>query len=68
VQAFEMFSQENLDLISCFVTSKVRSREEAEDVTSHPFLKAVPGIETECVPLSMQKRLFQVVHTTIADY
>lgn len=67
-QEFQTFYQENLGLIYRFVYSKVGNREEAEDLTSQIFTKAVRGVDTERGVLSMQKWLFQVARTTIADY
>ena len=68
VQEFQTFYQENLGLIYRYVYSKVGNREEAEDLTSQIFMKAVQGVDTERGPLSVQKWLFQVARTTIADY
>jgi RNA polymerase sigma-70 factor (ECF subfamily) len=70
VQAYEFqtFYQENLSQIYRYVYSKVGNREEAEDLTSQIFIKAVRGIDTERGSLSIQKWLFQVARTTIADY
>jgi len=68
VQEFQAFYQENIGLIYRFVYSKVGNREEAEDLTSQIFVKAVRGMDTERGPQSMQKWLFQVARTTIADY
>lgn len=68
MQEFQTFYQENLGLIYRFVYSKVGNREEAEDLTSQIFMKAVRGVDTERGPQSMQKWLFQVARTTIADY
>lgn len=67
-QEFSTLYQENLHLIYRFVYSKIGNREEAEDLTSQIFMKAVRGINTERGPLSVQKWLFQVARTTIADY
>ncbi|HLG77202.1 MAG TPA: sigma-70 family RNA polymerase sigma factor [Ktedonobacteraceae bacterium] len=67
-QAFQTFYQQNLDLIYRYVYSKVGNREEAEDVTSQIFIKALRGVDTERGSLSIQKWLFQVARTTIADY
>ena len=67
-QEFQTFYQENLGLIYRFVYSKVGNREEAEDLTSQIFVKAVRGVDTERGALSIQKWLFQVARTTIADY
>ncbi len=67
-QEFQTFYQENLGQIYRFVYSKVGNREEAEDLTSQIFVKAVRGVDTERGVLSIQKWLFQVARTTIADY
>jgi len=68
VQEFQTFYQENLGLIYRYVYSKVGNREEAEDLTSQIFMKAVRGVDTERGSQSIQKWLFQVARTTIADY
>ena len=68
MQEFQTFYQENLGLIYRYVFSKVGNREEAEDLTSQIFMKAVRGVDTERSAQSMQKWLFQVARTTIADY
>jgi RNA polymerase sigma-70 factor (ECF subfamily) len=68
VQEFQTFYEANLGLIYRFVFSKVGNREEAEDLTSQIFMKAVRGVDTERGAQSMQKWLFQVARTTIADY
>lgn len=68
MQQFQTFYQENLGLIYRYVYSKVGNREEAEDLTSQIFIKAIRGVDTERGPQSMQKWLFQVARTTIADY
>lgn len=67
-QEFSTFYQENLNLIYRYVYSKIGNREEAEDLTSQIFMKAVRGVNTERGALSVQKWLFQVARTTIADY
>jgi len=68
VQEFQSFYQENLNLIYRYIYSKVGNREEAEDLTSQIFVKAVRSVDAERGPQSMQKWLFQVARTTIADY
>jgi RNA polymerase sigma-70 factor, ECF subfamily len=68
VQDFQAFYQENLSLIYRYVFSKVGNREEAQDLTSQIFIKAVRGMDSERGAPSMQKWLFQVARTTIADY
>jgi RNA polymerase sigma-70 factor (ECF subfamily) len=68
VQEFQSFYQENLNLIYRYIYSKVGNREVAEDLTSQIFMKAVRSVDAERGPQSMQKWLFQVARTTIADY
>jgi len=68
VQEFQTFYQENLSLIYRYIYSKVGNREEAEDLTSQTFIKAVRSVDHERSPHSMQKWLFQVARTTVADY
>jgi RNA polymerase sigma-70 factor (ECF subfamily) len=68
VQEFQTFYEANLGSIYRFVYSKVGNIEEAQDLTSQIFIKAVRGVDTERGPQSMQKWLFQVAKTTIADY
>lgn len=68
VQEFQTFYQENLGLIYRYIYSKVGNREEAEDLTSQTFIKAVRSMDHERDPHSVQKWLFQVARTTVADY
>jgi RNA polymerase sigma-70 factor, ECF subfamily len=68
VQEFQSFYQENLTLIYRYIYSKVGNREDAEDLTSQIFVKAARSIDAGRGPQSMQKWLFQVARTTIADY
>ncbi len=65
---FPAFYRENLGPIYRFVYSKVGNREEAEDLTSQIFLKAVRGLNFEHGAQSIRKWLFQVANTTIVDY
>ena len=67
-QEFQSFYQEHLTSIYRYVYSKVGNREDSEDLTSQVFLKAIRGVNTERGALSVQKWLFQVARTTIADY
>ena len=67
-QDLQAFYQENVALIYRFVLSHVGNREEAEDLTSQVFLKALRGLHPERGPQSMQRWLYQVARTTIADY
>jgi len=68
VQEFQRLYQEQAALVYRFVSSKVGNREDAEDLTSHIFLKAVSGINQERSLQSMHKWLFLVARTTVADY
>lgn len=67
-QDFQAFYQENVTLIYRFVLSHVGNREEAENLTSQVFLKAVRGMNAERSPQAGHKWLYQVARTTIADY
>ncbi|TMD69418.1 MAG: sigma-70 family RNA polymerase sigma factor [Chloroflexi bacterium] len=68
MQEFQSFYQENLGPIYRFVYSNVRNQQEAEDLTSQVFLKALRSLDLERSMQSGQKWLFQVARTTIADY
>lgn len=67
-RAFQAFYQERFKPIYRFVYSKVGNREEAEDLTSEIFLKAMNGINLERDPVSMQQWLYLVTRTIIADH
>lgn len=60
--------EQHLPAIYRFIYSKVGNREEAEDLTSQVFLKAVRGLDGGRDPLSVQSWLFQVARTTVADH
>ncbi len=64
----ELFSQEHLHLIYRYVHSYVRNQQEAEDLTSQIFLKAVRHLDPERSPHHQQAWLFRVARTTMADY
>ncbi len=68
MQEFQSFYQENLGPIYRYIYSNVRNREEAEDLTSQVFLKAVRSLDLKRSMQSSQAWLFQVARTTIADY
>jgi RNA polymerase sigma-70 factor (ECF subfamily) len=68
VQEFQVVYQENLHLIYRYIYGKVGNREEAEDLTSQTFVKAVRHLDQERNPLSIQKWLLQIARTTVADY
>ncbi len=55
-------------MIYRYVYSKVGNREEAEDLTAQIFMKAARSIDVEHGQERMQKWLFQVARTTVADY
>lgn len=68
VEEFRDFYQENFGLIYRYVYGKVGNREEAEDLTSQIFLKAIRHVDENHSPQSMRSWLFQVARTTIADH
>jgi RNA polymerase sigma-70 factor, ECF subfamily len=68
MQEFQSFYRENLGPIYRYIYSNVRNREDAEDLTSQVFLKAVRNLDTKRSMQSSQAWLFQVARTTIADY
>jgi RNA polymerase sigma-70 factor, ECF subfamily len=68
MQAWQQLYQEHLEPIYRYIYSKVGNREEAEDLTEQTFIKAVRTIDYTRSPLSIQKWLFQIARTTIADY
>jgi RNA polymerase sigma factor (sigma-70 family) len=67
-QAFQSLYRENLGPIYRYVYRKVGNREEAEDLTSQIFMKAIRSIEYTRNPQSTRNFLFQVARTMIADY
>jgi RNA polymerase sigma-70 factor (ECF subfamily) len=68
MQEFQSFYEDNIDLIYRYVYSKIRNRQEAEDLTSSIFVKAMRGIDLARDAKSTRSWLFQTAHTTIADY
>src|SRR5437764_1335491 len=68
VQEFQRFYQEKFGLIYRYVYGKIGNREDAEDLTSEIFLKAVRSINQELGPQSMHKWLFLIARTIVADY
>jgi RNA polymerase sigma-70 factor (ECF subfamily) len=64
----ELYSQEHLHLIYRYVYSYVRNQQEAEDLTSQIFLKAVRFLDLERSTHQYRAWLFRVARTTIADY
>ena len=59
VQDFQTLYEEKFTLIYRYVFSKVGNREEAEDLTSEIFLKAVRSIDQERSPQTIQYWLYQ---------
>ena len=68
MQEFQSFYQENLGPIYRYVYSNVRNQQEAEDLTSQVFLKALRSLDLKRSMQSGQAWLFQVARTTVADY
>lgn len=60
--------EDTLPAIYRFIYGKVGNREEAEDLTSQVYLKALNGLDQSRDAASAQAWLFQVARTTIADY
>ena len=60
--------EEHLGTVYRFIYSKVGNREEAEDLTSQVFLKAIRGVDETRTAQSLQAWLFQVARTTLADH
>ncbi|HLZ23154.1 MAG TPA: RNA polymerase sigma factor [Ktedonobacterales bacterium] len=67
-KALESLYEDNLVVIYRFIYSKVGNREEAEDLTSQVFVKALRGLDAGREAQSIQSWLFQVARTTIADH
>lgn len=68
IQGFQAFYEENLVSVYRFVLKNLRNREEAEDLTSQIFLKALRYLNPEHSSQSARSWLFKIAHTTIADY
>ena len=68
IQEFQAFYEDNLVSVYRFVFKSLRNREEAEDLTSQIFLKALRYLDPERNTHSARSWLFKIAHTTIADY
>ena len=68
IQGFQAFYEDNLVKVYRFVFKSLRNREEAEDLTSQIFLKALRYLDPERSSQSARSWLFKIAHTTIADY
>jgi RNA polymerase sigma-70 factor, ECF subfamily len=67
-QVLEAFYREQLGLVYRYVYRKVGNRQEAEDLTSSIFLKAVRHLQPEAGPERMGHWLLRVARTTLIDY
>ena len=67
-QEFQAFYEKYFLFVYRYAYSKIGSREEAEDLTSQVFMKALKNIDYQRDQYSLQKWLVQVTRTTIADY
>ncbi len=68
IQEFQVLYEDNLINVYRFVYKSLRNREDAEDLTSQIFLKALRYFDPERSAHSARSWLFQIAHTTIADY
>ena len=68
IQEFQAFYKENLVSVYRFVFKSLRNREEAEDLTSQIFLKALRYYDPERNVQSARSWLFKIAHTTMANY
>ncbi len=68
MQEFQTLYQENHGRIYRYAYESVKNHEEAEDLTSHIFFKAVRGVKYERGRKVTRLWLVQVARTTIADY
>src|SRR5690349_17699229 len=60
--------EEHVTSVYRYVYGKVGNREEAEDLTSQVFIKAIRTYDHTRSPETLQSWLFQVARTTIADH
>ena len=60
--------EQHIAAIYRFIYTKVGNREEAEDLTSQVFVKALRRLDSSRDPQSVQGWLFQVARTTVADH
>lgn len=67
-QTGEFYTQEHIQLIYRYVFRYVRNQQEAEDITSQIFLKAVHLLDIESSPQSQWAWVFRVTRSTMADY
>ncbi len=67
-QAFQNFYQTYVSQVYRYIYRKVSNREEAEDLTTHVFVKAMQQLDYARDTRSIQQWLFKVARTTITDY
>ena len=67
-QEFQAFYEKHFLFVYRYIYSKIGCREEAEDLTSQVFMKALKTIDYQRDQYSLQKWLSQVMRTTIADH
>ncbi len=67
-QALQDAYRRNIELIYRFIYSRVGNREDAEDLTSQVFLKAVHNLDAEREEASIRSWLFHLARTTVADH
>lgn len=60
--------QEHVGPVYRFLYSRLGNREDAEDLASQVFLKAVRHLDLSRDPLSIRSWLFQLAKTSLADY
>lgn len=68
VPALRALYEETLPIVYRYIYGKVGNREEAEDLTSQVYMKALRGLDEARDSSAAQAWLFQVARTTIADY
>lgn len=68
IEGFQRLYEENLNLIYRYVYAWVRNKEEAEDLTSEIFLKAMQGVDYRRNPKEIQNWLYRVARTKLADH
>jgi len=64
----QVIYEENLSAVYRFIYARVGNREEAEDLTSQVFTKAVALVDSTRDRSSIQAWLFQIAKTTLADH
>jgi len=68
MQAFRAAYEANVGSVYRFLISRLGNREEAEDLTSQVFTKAIHSADWMRDPAEIHQWLMQVTRTTLADY